>query len=144
MLYLLVRYWWCNDSFGKIVGLLYLCLAGLDVFLVWTLHRWAEDVDLTDPGLIEYMRDAVYASWIILVLGLATDYAYMLTIVMVGFIAYQMLGALPLGGGMPQEPVQESQLQRRKKGKATTAKPVSKSQRRAELGAEYRGGRRKF
>ena len=141
MIYLLVRYWWCNDSFGKIVGLLYVCLAGLDVFLVWTLHRWAEDVDLTDPGLIEYMRDAVYFSWIIMAIGLVTDYAYLLTILIVGFFAYQMLGAMP--SGMPEEPVQESQLQRRKKGKAP-AKNVSKSQRRAELGADYRGGRRKF
>ena len=141
-----VRYWWFNASFSRLVACVYLVLAVMNAFVVYLLNKWSVDVDLTDPGLVEYMRDSVYFSWIILVLSLLTDYALLLIIVIPIFVAYKLMGAMgggglgagldPTAGGMPDD----GRVKKRKVPKQT----LSKSERREKMGIDYRGGRPKF
>jgi len=74
----------------------------------------------------------------------SVDYTYLLFIVAIGFGVWKIFGAMP-GGGMGGDmgDAGDSAQSSRRKGKAPP-KNVSKTQRRTELGAEYRGGRRKF
>lgn len=101
------------------------------------LGKWSEQVDLTDPGLIEYMRDGVYFSWIVLALCLLSDWLFLLLLVMPIFVVYKLVGALPASPSGPEE-----DDSRRKSPKKVSK--LTKAERMAMTGAEYRGGKRKF
>ncbi len=117
-------------------------LAALNGFLVVMLGRWSADVDLTDRGLVEYMRDGVYGSWIILLLALASDWAFLLLLLFPALAVYKLLNVLP-GGGMSGGGGDEDAHsgQKRAPKKAST---LSKAEKIALSGAEYRGGKPKF
>ena len=135
-----VRYYLYNASFSKWIGFFYGVVMVLDLFMVYMLGSWAVTVDLSDPGLIEFMRDAVYFSWIILFFALFTDYAYLLLLVIPGYGFYKVSGAIPTGLGGGDEPAGGGQQKRVKK----PAAKLSKTEKRERLGMEYRGGKPKF
>jgi hypothetical protein len=139
LFYLFVRYYLFNASFSKWIGVFYGAVLVLDLFMVYMLGSWAETVDLSDPGLIEFMRDAVYFSWIILFFALFTDYAYLLLLVIPGYGFWKVSGAIPsgMGGGGADEGGQAKRVKK-------PATKLSKSEKRDRLGVEYRGGKPKF
>jgi hypothetical protein len=112
--------------------------AVVQVAMVFVLGSWAATVDLTDKGLVEYMRDSVYYCWIVLVVALATDWAYLLLLVLPGFAAYKLFGALPASA--PAADTDEDDKRRAPK----KVSKLSKAERIAQSGAEYRGGKPKF
>jgi hypothetical protein len=94
LLYAALRYFvfswpsrWITFAFSVIVV--------LDLVLLYVLGSWAEQVDLTDAGLIEYMRDAIYFSWIVLFLALLSDWLFLSWFVLPIFAGYKLMGALP-------------------------------------------------
>lgn len=110
------------------------------------LHSWSEGVSLDDAGLIEYLRDVVYFSWIILGLGLLTDFAYLLLLVIPGFAVYKLCGvASGFGGGGGAALDDDEQDERKEKKKKVTNDKRSRSERlEQDFGIETRGGRPKF
>ncbi len=112
--------------------------AAVQVAMVLVLGSWAATVDLTDKGLVEYMRDTVYFCWIVLLVALASDWAYLLLLVLPGFAAYKLFGALP--ASIPSAGDEEDDKRRAPK----KVSKLSKAERIAQSGAEYRGGKPKF
>lgn len=142
LFYVVIRYFVFNSSFSRFIGFVYLLLAALDAVTVYMLNNWSADVDLTDAGLVEYMRDIVYFSWIILVLALFSDYAFILVILIPIFVAYRLMNLMP--ASMPGMDANENESSA-KRQKSKKVKPtISKEERRKQVGGEYRGGKRKF
>jgi hypothetical protein len=113
--------------------------AVLQVAMVLVLGSWSSTVDLTDKGLVEYMRDSVYFGWIVVAVALVTDWAYLLLLVIPAFAIYKVFGALP-AASMPSAGGDEDEKRRAPK----KVSKLSKADRMAQLGAEYRGGKPKF
>ena len=137
VLYLLLRFFvfaaasrWVQFGFGL--------AAALQVAMVLVLGSWAATVDLTDKGLVEYMRDSVYFGWIVLLAALASDWAFLLLLVLPGFAGYKLLNALP--ASMPSAGGDEDEKRRSPK----KVSKLSKAEKIAQSGAEYRGGKPKF
>ena len=122
---------------GRVVKVLFWGLAVAETLLVWTLGRWSDSVDLADPGLVEYMRDAVYLAWIVLAMALATDWAFLLLLAAPVFAAYKIYGALPAAPASSGD--EEDEKKRPKK-----VSKLTKAEKIAASGAEYRGGKPKF
>ena len=87
--------------------------------------------------MLEYMRDGVYFSWIVLALCLLSDWLFLLLLVMPVFVIYKLVGAMPSAPSGPEE--DDSKRKAPKK-----VSKLTKAERMAMTGAEYRGGKRKF
>jgi hypothetical protein len=112
--------------------------AVVQLAMVLVLGSWSSTVDLTDKGLVEYMRDSVYFGWIVVAVALVTDWAFLLLTVLPAFAIYKVFGALP--ASMPSAGGEEDEKRRAPK----KLSKLSKADRMAQSGAEYRGGKPKF
>ena len=131
-----------------------------DLFVVYILGKWGSDsVDLTDPGLVEFLRDLGYSSWIILVLALLTDYAFLLLVGIPAYAAYKLFGMMgSLGGGAAagekcfcgflsvqcSSGADDDGGGHKKGKKIKTGPKKTKAQMMEGFGQEMRGGRPKF
>lgn len=134
------RLWWVGGH-SRWVTFFFGALSLLDVALLLLLGSWSADVDLGSPGLVEYLCDGVYFSWIVLVLALFSDWAFLLLLVMPAFAGYKLLGALPSAPSGPDVGAEDER--RRKKGPKKPSN-LTREEKVARLGADYRGGRPKF
>lgn len=152
LVYVGLRLWVFQVPFGRFLGIVYGALAVMNAVAVYVLGSWSRDgqVDLSDPGLIEYIRDVIYFSWIVLALAIVTDYAFLLLLVIPAFAAYKLSGfvsaanAMNPSAGLDDDEGDNGNGGSRKKKVAKQGPKLSKSERKAMTGVEYRGGRPKF
>ncbi|GAM24596.1 hypothetical protein SAMD00019534_077710, partial [Acytostelium subglobosum LB1] len=131
VVYIIYRYWYHGDTFTLSNYFLYaatVILTGIPYLLISTMAKVTNNAegelidggaDLSAKGLVEYYFDSIYISLLVLLLGLLSDKAFLILLVIPGFAGYQIwvkfLGPWFFSGDNKETEYVESKSKRQEK-----------------------------